>query len=125
MLYSVVKSGSPLPCAPIVCVDGFPSCRELRLRVLEMKDESTERQTDDTQRWLEAEETQKDDDERQAEPFRAGKRTPAERRGEAHPMIPSGGIAVSRMHSGTENAALPASAREEQTPGQRQQSRGG
>ena len=39
--------------------------------------------------------------------FEPGKRTPAERRGEAHPMIPSGGIAVSRMHSGTENAALP------------------
>ena len=39
--------------------------------------------------------------------FEPGKRTPAERRGEAHPMIPSGGIAVSRMHSGTDNAALP------------------
>ena len=48
--------GVALPCAPIVCVDGFPSCRELRLRVLEMKDKSTERQTDDALRWLEAEE---------------------------------------------------------------------
>src|SRR5579859_7424540 len=36
-----------------------------------------------------------------------GKRTPAERSGEAHPMIPSGGIAASTMHSGTQNAALP------------------
>ena len=39
--------------------------------------------------------------------FEPGKRTPAERSGEAHPMIPSGGIAVSRMHSGTQTAALP------------------
>ena len=54
--------GVPLSCAPIVCVDGFPSCRDPRLRVLEMKDECTERQTDDTQRWLEAEGNQKDGD---------------------------------------------------------------
>src|SRR6266478_7159119 len=66
--------GVPLSCASIVCVDGFPSCRDLRLRVLEMKDEGTERQTDDTQCWLEAEGTQKDDDESQAEPLRAGKK---------------------------------------------------
>src|SRR5580692_5977121 len=39
--------------------------------------------------------------------FEPGKRTPAERRGEAHPMIPRGGIAVRRMHAGTDNAALP------------------
>src|ERR1700738_3587546 len=46
--------GVSLSCAPLVCVAGFPSRRDLRLRVLEMKDECTEHQTDDTQRWLEA-----------------------------------------------------------------------
>jgi len=66
--------GVPLSCARIVRVDGFPSCRDLRLRVLEMKDECTERQTDDTLPWLEAEDTKKDDDESQAEPLRAGKK---------------------------------------------------
>ena len=39
--------------------------------------------------------------------FEPGKRMPAERRGDAHPMIPSGEIAVSMMHTGTESAALP------------------
>ena len=39
--------------------------------------------------------------------FEPGKRTPAESRGEAHPMMPSGGIAVRRMQSGTDNAAVP------------------
>ena len=65
--------GVPLSGAPIVCVDGFPSSRDLRLRVLEMKDDCTERQTEEALRWLEAEGTQKDDDESQAEPLRAGK----------------------------------------------------
>src|ERR1700730_15669994 len=66
--------GVPLSCAPIVCVDGFPSCRDPRLRVLEMKDESTERQTEEALRWLEAEGTEEDDDESQAEPLRAGEK---------------------------------------------------
>jgi len=73
-----------------------------------MKDERAERQADGTLYWLEAEKTQKDDDEGQAEPFEPGKRTPAERRGEAHPMTPSGGTAASRTHAGTDNAVLPA-----------------
>src|SRR5229473_2376227 len=62
VLYSVTKSGSPCR-APVVCVDPFPSRRELRLPVLEMKDESTERQTADARCWLEREGAQKDDDE--------------------------------------------------------------
>ena len=39
--------------------------------------------------------------------FEPGKRTPAERSGEAHPMTPSGGIAAIRTQSGTRTAALP------------------
>ena len=39
--------------------------------------------------------------------FEPGKRTPAERSGEAHPMIPRGGAAVRRMQNGTASAALP------------------
>jgi len=71
-----------------------------------MKDESTERQTDDTQRWLEAEGIRKTVISASPNHLEPGKRTPAERSGEAHPMIPSGGIAVSRMQSCTEHAAL-------------------
>ena len=73
--------GVALPRASIVCVDSFPSCRETRFRVLEMKDESTERQTEEALRWLEAEDTQKDDDESQAEPLRAGKKNTRGKKG--------------------------------------------
>src|SRR6266478_1960017 len=73
--------GVPLSCAPIVCVDGFPSCRKTRFRVLKMKDESTERQTKKAQRWLEAEDTQKDNDESQPEPLRAGKKNTRGKKG--------------------------------------------
>src|SRR5271165_2893661 len=66
--------GVPLSCAPMVCVDGFPSCRDPRLRGLEMKYECTERQIEEALGWLEAEGTQKDHDESQAEPVRARKK---------------------------------------------------
>src|SRR4029077_13462869 len=106
-------------------VDGFPSCRDLRLPVLEMKDECTERQTDDTQRWLEAEGNQKDCAARQSDPVRAGKKNACAKKWRSPSDDPE------RRHRSEQNAerhgpcsSLP-SAREEQTPRQRQKCRGG
>ena len=73
--------GVALPYAPVVCVDRFPSCRELRWRVLQMKDKSAEHQTDGARCWFEAKETQKYEDEGQAQPFRAGEKNACGKKG--------------------------------------------
>src|SRR5580692_4137879 len=117
--------GLALPRAPVVCVDRFPSCRESRLHVQEMKDERAEYQADGTLYWLEAEETQKNDDEGQTEPFRAGEKNASRKKGRS----PSND---SERRDRREQDAYwhrqrgsspPAGG--QQTPGQRKQSSGG
>jgi len=117
--------GVALSCAPIVCVDGFPSCGEVRLPVMEMKDESKERQTEDALRWLEPEDSEKDHEDSQAEPLRAGEKKTRGKKGRS----PSDD--TERRHRSEQDAqrhiqcSFSARAREQQTPGQSQQSGGG
>src|SRR5208283_4583629 len=73
--------GVALPCPSVVCVDCFPSHRELRLPVVEVKNESAEGQTNDALHWLEGEETQKDNDEGQTQPFRTGEKNACGKKG--------------------------------------------
>src|SRR3984893_17661257 len=117
--------GVACPGASEVCVYRFPSCRDLWLPVLEMEDESAERQTDDARCWLETKETQKADDEPETEPFGTGKENACGKKGRSPSDDPE------RRDRGEEDAqrrrkcGFAPGAREQQTPRQRQERRGG
>ena len=112
--------GIALPHAPIVCIDRFPSCRELRLRVLEVKDKTEKRQTDDAVCWLEAQAAQKDDYEGQAEPFRAGEKNACGKKGRSPSDDPERRDRGEKDAKWHRKSGFASPAREQQTPGQRQ-----